>query len=319
MEEKKMKATVEWMRQKYDEMNQALFGGRLGHCDFGIFTNGRGSQGGVLGWFCINGDNIYVERGTREMYHKAGITKTPINKFNFVALCKPMIKLNGNYTATEKSLLTTLVHEMCHYYNHMNGISPGRAHGREFMVIAEYVSSKSNGIFTVGNVASAEEFSGYELNDEMKNKQEKRNTNKKSKLKALFVFLSDGNTLQLTTSTNIDVINKSISWINSLKGPSLKLKYKGAKIYMSDDQDVINLLMSHNYNVSIRTVYRYYTIDISKNPWINDLFQHDMKAISEDRRVYIGRIIREEIGNLINDDEDLMLITPGMNLGIMTP
>ena len=320
MDDKKMKATVEWMSQKYNEMNQALFGGALGSCDFGIFTTGRGSQGGVLGWFCINGNNIYRDSRAGWLYQKNGARRTQINRSNFVSLCKPMIKLNGNYTATEKSLLTTLVHEMCHYYNYMDGYSPGRAHGKEFMAIAARVSAKSNGIFTVGKVASAEQFEGYELNDEMKKKQEARDKSKKSNLKALFVFLKppNGNILQLTTTTSIDVINGSIRWLKNLRTPSMKEKYDGSDIYTSDDPAVIEALMSHGYKTSIRSVYRYYTVDKSKNPWINDLFNYDMKQVNESQKAYIGRIIREELENIINDD-DLIPIEPGINLGIITP
>lgn len=45
----KIRPTVEWMREKYDELNSWLFGGQLGGCNFNIFTTGRGSQGGTLG------------------------------------------------------------------------------------------------------------------------------------------------------------------------------------------------------------------------------------------------------------------------------
>ena len=53
-----MTPTVEWMARKYDEMNQTLFGGELGACSFKIFTTGKGSQGGVLGWFRITTNSI---------------------------------------------------------------------------------------------------------------------------------------------------------------------------------------------------------------------------------------------------------------------
>ena len=49
----KMHVTVEWMAKKYEEMNQQLFGGALGACRFAVFTTGKGSQGGILGWFVI--------------------------------------------------------------------------------------------------------------------------------------------------------------------------------------------------------------------------------------------------------------------------
>ena len=154
----------------------------------------------------------------------------------------------------------------------------------------------------------------------MKKKQEARDKSKKSNLKALFVFLKppNGNILQLTTTTSIDVINGSIRWLKNLRTPSMKEKYDGSDIYTSDDPAVIEALMSHGYKTSIRSVYRYYTVDKSKNPWINDLFNYDMKQVNESQKAYIGRIIREELENIINDD-DLIPIEPGINLGIITP
>ena len=43
--EKTFKPNVQWMAKKYKEMNQKLFYGQLGDCDFGIFTTGKGSEG----------------------------------------------------------------------------------------------------------------------------------------------------------------------------------------------------------------------------------------------------------------------------------
>ena len=54
----KIHVTVEWMAKKYEEMNQQLFGGALGACRFKVFTTGKGSQGGTLGWFKITGKFI---------------------------------------------------------------------------------------------------------------------------------------------------------------------------------------------------------------------------------------------------------------------
>lgn len=48
MEDVKFKPTIEWMTQKYDELNQELFEGELGHCDFELFTSGKGSGGRTL-------------------------------------------------------------------------------------------------------------------------------------------------------------------------------------------------------------------------------------------------------------------------------
>ena len=51
-----------WMAQKYDEMNAMLFNGKLGACEFGIFTTGCGSGGRGLGWFEMMGANLKADR-----------------------------------------------------------------------------------------------------------------------------------------------------------------------------------------------------------------------------------------------------------------
>ena len=70
--DKTFKPTVEWMTARYAEMNNELFGGELGECSFAIFTTGRGSEGGTLGWFKITGRGIYINRYSRKMYKNNG-------------------------------------------------------------------------------------------------------------------------------------------------------------------------------------------------------------------------------------------------------
>ena len=172
-----MEITTQWMAEKYNEMNQQLFNGELGGCDFSIFKTGKGSRGNVLGWFKMCGSGIKYNRSDRRLYYYNPYyvqPKTYINRNNFVELCKPRIELNGNYRWTEKAALSTLVHEMCHYYNVMYGYEPTRAHGREFKEIAAYVSSKSNCIFTVQRLASAEQMNEMDFTDSMKDFNNKR-------------------------------------------------------------------------------------------------------------------------------------------------
>ena len=52
---KTFRPTVDWMEEKYDEMNALLFNNDLSSCYFKVFTSGRGSQGRTLGFFSING------------------------------------------------------------------------------------------------------------------------------------------------------------------------------------------------------------------------------------------------------------------------
>ena len=255
--DKTFKPNVEWMAKKYDEMNSQLFNGELGACDFGIFTSGRGSQGGVLGWFKICGWNIKVDRHTRRMYQD-GWDKTFVNKGNFVDICKPRIELNGNYSGSEHGFLATLVHEMCHYYTYMNGYCPKQGHGAEFKSIGYIVSARSKGMFTIQRLASAEQMSELELSDEMKAKKEKRIANKKASVTAIIVFTKTGD-VQLTLTSSQNLINM-ITKTNEDE--------RGNEVITSNDADVIEFLFSKGYRKNMRT-WRYWSI--WDKPWLDEL------------------------------------------------
>ena len=205
----KMRASTEWMAVKYAEMNEELFDGELGQCDFGIFTTGRGSQGGILGWFKITASGVKANRSSRRMYRENNYYSFSddtiwINKSNFYEVCRPKIELNGHYSGTEESLTETLVHEMCHYYTYMHGYCPRQSHGSEFREIASYVSSRSNGRFTISKLASAESMRGYELDADMQAKRDAMVANKKSRMIGVFVFKDNGQVqLSLTTKKEL--------------------------------------------------------------------------------------------------------------------
>ena len=254
--DKTFKPTREWMAAKYAEMNEQLFNGSLGNCSFDIFTTGRGSQGGTLGWFKIKGSRILIERRSRRMY-KDGWDRIYINRSNFADLCYPAIELNGNYTGTEYGFLATLVHEMCHYYTYMNGYAPKQGHGPEFKEIGYIVSSRSNGLFTIQRLATAEEMSQLELSDEMKEKRAKRLANKKSSITAVLVFTVDGKVkLTMTSSQNlIDTISNEEN-------------RRGENVVTSNDSSVIDYLFSKGYRKNMRT-WRYWSLE--DKPWIGEL------------------------------------------------
>lgn len=269
--EKVFKPTSEWMSLKYDEMNDKLFNGELGECDFSIFTSGTGSEGGVLGWFKIGNRSVKANRYDRQMYvqHGAWGDKTYINRGNFYDLCHPRIELNGNYTGTEKAFLATLVHEMCHYYNYMYGYIPKQGHGREFKEIAHLVSSRSGGEFTIQRLASAEVMNELELSAEMKAKREKRLANKKSKIYAVFEFRKNGEVHLTTTSMKglIDSIvsRKNDSYIN--------------KVVLSNDKNLIDLLFSYGYKRNMRS-WRYW--QVGDKDWIKTLDDYDIETYEND-------------------------------------
>lgn len=254
--DKTFKPNTQWMAEKYQEMNAQLFNGELGDCDFNIFTTGRGSQGGTLGWFKIMGRNIRVDRYSRRMFVN-GWDRTYINRENFVQLCRPTIELNGNYSGTEHAFLATLVHEMCHYYTYMNGYAPKQGHGAEFKSIGYEVSQRSRGMFTIQRLASAEQMLEYELNDEMKAKRANRLANKKASVSAIVVFTPEGK-VKLTITSNQNLMNMI----------STSEKERGNDVKISNDSEVIEFLFSKGYKKNMRS-WRYWSLE--DKPWVGEL------------------------------------------------
>lgn len=264
--DKTFQPNEQWMAEKYAEMNDQLFGGRLGECNFAVFTTGKGMEGGTLGWFKITGKGIKIKRIGRRMYQQAhnelkpnGITMWYsdrwIDNSNFYQICQPRIELNGNYFGTEHGFLATLVHEMCHYYTYMNGYAPKQAHGREFKEIGHIVSSRSNGLFTIQRLATAEEMNELELNDEMKAKRARREANKKSNTTALLVYKSNGQ-VRL-------ILAKSENLVYNILGIEEKKK-DCVKVFRTNDSSFIDLCFSKGYNSIMRT-YRFWDITTNKD------------------------------------------------------
>lgn len=168
-----MTITPEWMKEKFDQMNELLFDGKLKPCKLSLFTSGKGSRGGTLGWF--KHKSIYYSKSSTnwEGKHPCYVKdwwgdKIWLDEDNFNQYAAPEIQLNGNYNWTEKAALSTLVHEMCHYYDYKDGWAPVQAHGPSFRSIAAWVSRKSNDFFTVERLAKAEQMQEMEFTDNMK-------------------------------------------------------------------------------------------------------------------------------------------------------
>ena len=257
--ESDFKPTVEWMREKYDELNEKLFRGSLDECDFAIFTTGRGSQGGVLGWFKMCGDSLRISASDRHIYKREWGYKDYVTRHTFVSLCKPRIELNGNYDGTEKGFLETLVHEMCHYYTYMEGYAPTQAHGVEFREIARAVSSRSNGYFTVQRVASAEQMSELRLNAEMSAKREKRLAHKKASATAILAFRNNGE-VRLSIVSNERLINHIVN--------TEETDRRTNKVIKSNDINFIEMLFQLGYKRVFRT-WRYWNVE--NNDFLNDV------------------------------------------------
>lgn len=282
----KIKPTTEWMTKWYDIMNQRLFNGELGACILRPFTTGKGSNGRTLGWFKITASNIKVDRSTRRIFKSDYYSRQYVDRSSFPSICKPCIELNANYSAPEDSWLNTLVHEMCHYYTYMYGYAPKQGHGPEFREIGAIVSSKSNGLITIQRLASAEEMTHFDLDADIKQKNQERLDRKKSNLNVCVIIL-DNKQVRLVTTTSMKLVDE-IANLHNTKNNTL---YFGC----SHETGLVELLYSKGYRSSMRT-YRYW--DISNASWLNILPEYQWIKV-------IGKCATmEEALGLENKDEN---------------
>lgn len=201
-----IKPTPEWMQKWYPIMNDTLFGGRLGECQLGIFSTGRGASGSVLGWFKITGKNIYTDTRTSRMFYSGRDGNIFVHKDNFAELCKPVIELNSNYRAPESYWIDTLIHEMCHYYTYMFGVVPKQGHGKEFRQIAAYVSSLSEGHIDIKRLADAEKMEHFDLDTNIKLKNKMKQERKYRNVMHVIVVCAKG--IQLLNVEDDDMIDE---------------------------------------------------------------------------------------------------------------
>ena len=248
--DKTFRPTEQWMAEKYTELNNWLFDGELGPCDFVVFTTGNGSQGRRLGSFMLKTENIFVNSATRRMY----FGDKYINRDNFAEICKPKIGINGNYSGTEDVFLGVLVHEMCHYYTYMDGYCPSKPHGTEFMAIGREAAMASNGKFSIQRIATAEEMSGLNLNSQIKARNEKKLANKKSAVSAIIVFARDGD-VRLTITSSKSVMDEVYEY------------ERNEKIITTKDPNVIEYLFNKGCRKNMRT-YKFWRI--GDKPWFNE-------------------------------------------------
>lgn len=263
--------TIEWMSTKYREMNDMLFSGKLGDCSFEIFTTGNGANGRVLGWFSMR-KGLKYSRSSRRMYYLwPDGYKEYIDRDNFVELCKPVIKLNGNYKWTEKAALSTLVHEMCHYYTNMYGYVPTRAHGNEFKNIAYIVSSKSNGIFTVSRLASAEQMDEMELDANIAAKNQQRKENRENRIILTFILMNNGE-IRLVNSNSMKLVDLIVyNYKNNKYGNEIP-----KEILISTDENLKKEVFNARYNKAC-TTYRYWNVE--NENFAKNLSNYDTKCV----------------------------------------
>ena len=261
-----------WMEDNYWKMNKLLFNNYLADCSFSIFTSGKGANGNVLGWFKITGTNIKYNKKNRLMYYQTTYGKKEyIDYDNFVYLCKPQIELNGNYEWTERAALTTLVHEMCHYYTYMFGKVPTRAHGKEFQNIAAYVSAKSDDFFTVKRLASAEQMSEMILNSDIKAKNDLRQQNKENRIILMFLFMQNGE-IRLINANSMKLVDLIVYNYKNNKYGGEKIK----EIKISTDSELKKIVFEEGYKKAC-TTYRYWNVE--NKPFIKNLNNYNLQTV----------------------------------------
>lgn len=312
--DEKFTPTVDWIAEKYFELNEWLFNGKLGNCLFEVYTSGKGMERS-LGHFRFTGQGVKYNKRTRRMYWVDPVyhnsLEVHINAANFVKYTKPMIGLNGNYKRTEHMWLNTLVHEMCHYYTYMNGQVPVQAHGTEFRQIGQIVGIRSNGIFDIKRLCDAENIG--ELDGEIAAKRQARDDKKKNNMTALLVFRTNGD-IQLITTTSQGVIQQVVDDNN-------KLICK--RVVSTNDIGYIEYLWSLGYKHNMRT-YRYwpvqgkdlvdeiknYDFTVLKGEPMNEAYQFTNEDI---------KLMVEMVLDRIKGEDNLVDITPDMMLSDDTP
>ena len=312
--DEKFTPTVDWIAEKYFELNEWLFNVKLGNCLFEVYTSGKGMERS-LGHFRFTGKGVKYNKRTRRMYWVdpvyLDVLEVDITAENFVEYTKPMIGLNGNYKRTEHMWLNTLVHEMCHYYTYMNGRVPVQAHGTEFRQIGQIVGVRSNGVFDIKRLCDAENIG--ELDGEIAAKRQARDDKKKNNMTALLVFRTNGD-IQLITTTSQDVIQKVVDDNN-------KLICK--RVVSSNDINYIEYLWSLGYKHNMRT-YRYwpvqgkdlvdeiknYDFTVLKGEPMNEAYQFTNEDI---------KLMVEMVLDRIKGEDNIADITPDMILSNEAP
>ena len=308
--DEKFTPTVDWITEKYFELNEWLFNGKLGNCLFEVYTSGKGMERS-LGHFRFTGTGVKYNKRTRRMYWVDPVyhnsLEVHINAANFVKYTKPMIGLNGNYKRTEHMWLNTLVHEMCHYYTYMNGQVPVQAHGTEFRQIGQIIGIRSNGVFDIKRLCDAENIG--ELDGEIAAKRQARDDKKKNNMTALLVFRTNGD-IQLITTTSQGVIQQVVDDNN-------KLICK--RVVSTNDINYIEYLWSLGYKHNMRT-YRYWPVqgkdlvDEIKNYDFTVLKGEPMNETYQFTNEDIKLMVEMVLDRIKGKENDLVDITPDMIL-----
>ena len=256
---KRIKPTLEWLITEYSRLDEKLFDGELGHCDFMICDFGSkksGNIGDTLGCF-MSKENVYMSKRTRKMYVlkivDGKIQKEWLTLENFRRLFKPIIAINSNYSAPEKAWRLILIHEMCHYKATMSGIWPWRHHGKEFMDVVDQVYKKSKGHLKIDIMVKTDDLD-FKLDKNIKKTRQQITDKKKAKLMAIFV-VRDSNKIELTTTSSSELLDKIIKIHTSTRSKALKkgdLRGVCSELIVSTDNKVIDKLYERGYRTDFK-------------------------------------------------------------------
>lgn len=317
--------TVEWMERNYYLLNDELFDGKLGKCDFKI-DNSKG-QWNVLGYFELQNQISYNKRNRRLIFIQDYDFKNGCHSYgeidyrNFAYVCKPLIALNGNFTGSEYDTMCTLIHEMCHYYNYMNGYAPTRAHGKEFKNACLLVDKKSVGKYSYNNIINSEE-SSLRLTDDAKNIKKLQDDKKRERfiktIKVLIIFR--GREILMLTSTSQKLIDEYIDlWFN--------YKKDHVAYILLEDERFNGVIYDLRYRTNVKS-FKFFNVTKDKDvmEMVDNITEYNIisskdkrdnakDVISED--VMIRNIIREVIEEYIGGE--IIEIPKGYNLGKQTP
>lgn len=316
----KMRVTIEWMRENYNRLNKELFDGALGGCLFSDKVPGVKS----LGTFHMNGKYIKYGSIDRKIFYDDDFNKVYINANNFYNYCYPVISMNNKYTASESSLLNTLVHEMCHYYTYMWGRVPKQAHGVEFRRVAEHVAIKSGGRFSIERLANAEEVGDYKLDDDILQKEIEKKEKRKSNARILVIYRLNGEVMIVRGTEKC--CKECIDFLSNMK-------YKDSgknidKIFYSDNVELVKYLENEEKIFKTSTKFNgYYEISEDSLLYIMSnaggfslrcvWFTNDGGYVDESRNKM--ELVEKIVNKIMKKGEKILDIKPNMLLSVEAP
>jgi predicted SprT family Zn-dependent metalloprotease len=299
------KPSIEFLSKKYDELNEWLFEGKLKDCAFELFSN----KTNTLGQFSMR-KGVKFSKATREMFYQNNYgTRIPISYDNF-ELTMPKIGLNMDFERTELAWITTIAHEMCHYYTYMYGRAPKQAHGTEFKSIASKIKILTNNLINISTYSDLS-MDGSKYTDEVQDKINRTTARKKNNMTALILYKDDGK-IWLITSTLPEVIKRAKTVCYGKCNTIISVK----------DPDFIEYLWNNGYKNNMRSL-RFW--DIKNTKVEKDLgdYEYEVEYRKGDPVTFtlseIKEMVKSVLDNINNEDNDDLVSLGDINLSLKSP